>query len=98
MIRTDEQGNLYILSDNSGYFTIKDFPKIDGKLRVVFNGDSDVVKEFDVKGQTEVLIKLTKQDIDYIGVGVHRWYVDLIYGDDRDTIIYNTITVMEKDE
>ena len=98
MIKTDEQGNLYTLSDNSGYFTIKDFPKINGKLRVVFNGDSDVVKEFDVKGQTDVLIKLSKTDIDNIGIGVHHWYVDLIYGEEKDTIIYNTITVVEKDE
>lgn len=97
MIKTDDQGNLYVLSDNSGYFTLKGLPKVNGKLEVVFNGDTDVVKEFDINGQEEALIKLSKSDIEDIGVGFHRWYADLIYGDERDTIIYSKITVIEKD-
>ena len=97
MIKTDEQDNLYILSDNSGYFTIKELPKVSGKLKVVFCGDSEITKEFDISGQTEVVIKLTKQEVEDIGVGVHRWYADLIYGDETDTILYNTISVIEKE-
>lgn len=97
MIRADEQGNLYVLSDNSGYFTIKDIPSVTGKLSVVFNGDNDVVKYFDVNGQTEAVIKLTKKDIEDIGIGTHRWYADLQYEDEKDTIVYQTITVVEKD-
>lgn len=97
MIKTDEQGNLYVLSDNSGYFRLKDLPPVDGKLSVVFCGDLDVVKEFDISGQGEALIKLSKKDIEDIGVGVHRWYGDLIYGDEKDTIVYGKITVIEKD-
>lgn len=97
MIKTDDQGNLYVLSDNSGYFRLKDLPPVSGKLEVVFNGDVDVVKEFDVNRQGEALVKLSKKDIEDIGVGVHRWYADLTYGDEKDTIIYSTITVIEKD-
>jgi len=97
MIRADEQGNLYTLSDNSGYFTLKGLPKINGKLTIVFNGDSDVVKEFEKQEQTDVVVKLSKEDVESIGVGTHRYYVDFEYGDEKDTIVYQTITVAEKD-
>lgn len=97
MIRADEQGNLYTLSDNSGYFTLKGLPKISGKLTAVFNGDVDVVKEFDKKEQEDIVVKLSKQDIETIGVGTHRYYIDFEYGDEKDTIVYQTITIGEKD-
>lgn len=97
MIKADEQGNLYTLSDNSGYFTLKGLPKISGKVIVVFNGDSDVVKEFDKKEQVDIVVRMSKNDIETIGVGTHRYYVDFEYGDEKDTLVYQTITVGEKD-
>lgn len=97
MIKTDEQGNLYVFSDNSGYFRLKDFPPVDGKLDVVFCGELEVVKSFDISGQGEALIKLSNKDIEDIGVGTHRWYADLTHGEEKDTIFYGTITVIEKD-
>ena len=97
MIRADEQGNLYILSDNSGYFTIKDIPSVTGKLYVVFFGDIEVKKTFNINGQKEVIVKLSKEDIENIGIGQHRWYADLQYGNEQDTIVYQTITIIEKD-
>jgi len=98
MIRSDEQGNLYTLTGNNGYFTIKDLPKIEGKLHVVFDGDDIVEKEYDLNNQTDVIVKLSKEDIESIGEGKHTWYADLINsnGEDVDTIIYQCITIMEK--
>ena len=97
MIRSDEQGNLYILSDNSGYFRIQGLPNVSGKLDITFYGDMEVKKEFDVNGQQEVIVKLSRKDIEDIGVGVHQWIADLIHGDEKDTIVYQTITVIEKE-
>ena len=97
MIKTDERGNLYILQDNSGYFTIKDLPKVNGSLEIVFDGDSRVEKKFDVSGQNDVIVKLSRQDVEDIGVGEHLWWGDLIHGDEKDTIIYNKICVLERE-
>lgn len=99
MFRTDGRGNLYILSGNSGVITIKELHKTKGKLVIVFDGDNEVRKEFAINGQKEVVIKITKQDIENIGVGDHIWYVDLISedGQDVDTIVYQKIIVAEKD-
>ena len=99
MFRTDEQGNLYILSDNSGVITIKELPKAKGKLVIVFDGDNEVRKEYPIDGQEEIIIKVTKQDIENIGIGDHIWYVDLVSedGNDVDTIVYQKLVVVEKD-
>jgi len=97
MIRADGQGNLYTLSDNSGYFTIKELPKVAGKLSVVFCGDTEVIKEFNIDGKSDVLVKLSKENIEHIGVGTHRYFVDLEYDGEKDTLLYQTITVAEKD-
>ena len=97
MIRKDTQGNLYTLSDNSGYFIIKNIPKVNGGFRVVFCGDSEVVKDFELDGQDKVMIKLSTDDIESLGVGVHRWYADLTVGKEKDTVIYKTITIFEKE-
>ena len=96
MIRKDEHGNLYTLSDNSGYFMIKNIPNR-GHLHIVFNGDMDVEKDFDLTGQDGVMVKLSTEDIENIGVGKHRWYADLTINGEKDTIIYKTITVFEKE-
>lgn len=98
MIKADNQGNLYIFSDNSGYFVIKDLPKTVGKLTVVFYGEETIQKDFDVDGSSDVMVKLSKQDIESIGIGKHLYEVNLVSGEDVDTLAYNTITVMEKEE
>lgn len=99
MFRTDGQGNLYILSDNSGVISIRELHKTKGKLVAVFDGDEEVRKEYPINGQEEVLIKLSQEDIDNIGIGEHIWYVDLVSedGKDVDTIVYQKIVVVEKD-
>ena len=99
MIKTDEQGNLYTIYGNSAVFTLKDLPPKRGKLVCCFNGDSEVHKEYDLNGQKEAIVKLTKQDIESIGVGIHPYYIDIISedGEDVDTIVYQQIVVYEKD-
>lgn len=97
MIRADKQGNLYTLSDNSGSFIIKNIPKMTGHLHVVFQGDVDVCRDFEIDGQDKVLIKLSAGDIEDIGVGSHPWYVDLTSNGEKDTIIYKKINVFEKE-
>lgn len=97
MIRKDEFGNLYTLSDNSGYFIIKNLPKVKGNLDVVFCGDSEIKREFKLDGQDSVMIKLSSDDVESLGVGKHRWYGDLTFGKEKDTVIYKTISVFEKE-
>ena len=60
-------------------------------------GDIEVKKTFNINGQKEVIVKLSKEDIENIGIGQHRWYADLQYGDEQDTIVYQTIAIIEKD-
>ena len=99
MIKTDKQGNLFTIYGNSAVITLKELPDKKGKLVCCFNGDSEVRKELPFNGQTEAIIKLTKKDIEDIGAGVHPYYIDIVYNDDNDvdTLIYQTITVYEKD-
>lgn len=99
MIRTDEQGNLYTLLGNSATFSIKDIPAKSGRLVCCFNGDVEVKKEYPLNGQTDVFIKLTRQDIEDIGIGQHSYYIDIVSpdGEDVDTIVYQNIFVYEKE-
>jgi len=98
MIRTDEQGNLFTLIGNNGYFTIKELPKTIGSLCVVFCGDTEVKKEYKLNNQTSVVVKLSKEEIESIGEGTHIWYADLVNsnGEDVDTIIYQNFVVRER--
>ena len=98
MIRTDEHGNLFTILGNSATFSIKDIPPKKGVLSCCFSGDAEVVKEYEVNEQKEVLVRLTKQDIENIGAGQHTYYIDLITnnGDDVDTLIYQQFVVYEK--
>jgi len=95
MIKTDTQGNLFTIMGNSAVFSIKDLPKKKGTLAFCVDGDSELKKEFAIDGQSEVIIKLSKQDIEDIGVGEHPFYVDIISndGEDVDTVINQVFVV-----
>lgn len=99
MIKSDEQGNLYTFLGNSVSFTIKDIPIKSGMLVCYFNGDSDVKKEYELKGQTEAVVRLSRQDVEDIGAGQHSYYIDIVSnnGEDVDTIAYHNIYVLEKE-
>lgn len=98
MIKTDEQGNLYTMYGNSAILTLKDLPNKKGKLVCCFDGDTEVKKEFELNGQKEVIIKLSKNDIESLGVGIHPYYIDIVSnnGEDVDTLVYQQIAVYEK--
>ena len=98
MIRTDEQGNLFTISGNSATFSIKDLPAKKGTLVCCFSGDTEVTKEYQIDGQKEAIVRLTKQDIEDIGAGQHTYYIDFITnnGDDVDTLVYQQFVVYEK--
>jgi len=95
MIKTDNQGNLFTIMGNSAVFSIKDLPKKSGKLVFCVDGDNELKKEFDINGQTEAIIKLTREDIENIGIGEHPFYVDIISnnGEDVDTVINQVFVV-----
>ena len=99
MIRTDEHGNLYTIIGNSATFKLQDLPEKKGSLVCCFCGDTEVCKEYELSGQKEAIIKLTKQDIESIGTGIHPYYIDIISndGEDVDTIVYQQISVFEKE-
>ena len=98
MIRTDENGNLFTLLGNSASFSIKDLPNKQGTLICCFNGDTEVKKEYPLNGQSEAVVKLSKQDIEDIGIGQHTYYIDIVSpdGEDVDTLVYQNFIVYEK--
>ena len=100
MFRTDEQGNLFIFADNSGAITLRGLPPKKGTLVIVFNGYNEVQKTLPFNGENQVVINVSNEEIRKIGVGRHFWYVDIISaeGNEKDTIVYKTITILNKDE
>lgn len=97
MIKCDNQGNLHVLLGDSGNFLLKGLPRLKGTLKLTFNGDEKIEASFDIDNDENVLVQLSRQDIEALGVGSHLWYAELERGDELDTIAYQNITVYEKE-
>jgi len=99
MIKTNEYGDLFTIMGNSATFSIRDLPAKKGTLVCCFSGYTEVKKEYQLDGQREAIVKLTREDIENIGVGEHMYYIDLITndGNDVDTLVYQRFVVYEKE-
>ena len=80
-------------------FAVKDISVKNATLVCCFNGDTQVKKEYSLVGQSEVIVRLSREDIEDIGAGEHTYYIDVVSnnGNDVDTLIYQNIYVYEKE-
>lgn len=93
MIKSDEEGNLYTFINNDGFFEINGLGN-EGNVRICICGEEEVIKTY--PASDKIKVELTKQDIENIGVGSHRYYIDLIKGNHLDTIICQAFIVSER--